>query len=571
MSNRTAKEGATASIPPSPADLNLRILLPLARFLIEQHGRKELARIAEIAVVNPEALDGTSHWVSLNQFETLLKEVRSLVSFDEEFKNACAYDFAKHQGPARFLVGAMSPSSAYAIGGRTTQLISTIGEFEAKSLGPGLMRMTYTSRKPESTRLMCLSRQAQMQAIPTMWKLPPAHVEERSCTMRGDACCDYLLRFYEPRRWVPALLGLVVGTGASVLMPLVFQGDLLSAVGAPFIGLLLGHVYELMRTNRANLHSGTKMNDSYLAMAQTEAAARRELGGLEQRQRQWSQIMEERVEERTATLSDVVDRIQKLQQSRVITLRGVSHDLRNPLAVMATTASYLRDGLPHLDAGHSDALDDLQAAVSRMDGLLVELMEAATSRAGLVQLDPQELEVASLADKIRRRLRAMVHRRDVRTSVFASREAPKAIDLDPLVFDRVIDDLLTNAAKYTEQGSIIVEIAGTPGFLTIKISDTGRGIPAGGIESVFVPRNAALTPPTRDSYGIGLSVVVRLLDQIGGKLEVMSKEGMGTTFWARFPTEAPPASTRAPEPREAADSAVELVNRVVTIRRVESA
>jgi len=312
------------------------------------------------------------------------------------------------------------------------------------------------------------------------------------------------------------------------------------------------------------------MNESYLAMAQTEAAARRELSALEQRQREWSQIMEERVEERTTTLRDVVERIQKLQQSRVITLRGFSHDLRNPLAVMATTASYLRDGLPNLASEHCDALDDLQAAVDRMDGLLVELMEAATSKGGLLQLAPEQLEVDSLADKIRGRLRAMVYRRNVRTSVFATREAPSAIELDPVVFDRVIDNLLTNAAKYTEQGSIIVEIAGTPGFLTIKISDTGRGIPAGGIESVFVPRNAA-APTSRDSYGIGLSVVVRLLDQIGGKLEVMSKEGMGTTFWAHFPTETAPPSERAPVPLAPSDSAVELVNRVVTIRHVESA
>ncbi len=212
----------------------------MARFMIEQHGRKELTRISEIAAIDPDALDGTSHWVSLEQFETLLEEVRAVVDSDEDFKHACAYDFAKHQGPARFLVGAMSPSSAYSLGGRTTHLISTIGDFEAKSLGAGLMRMTYTSRKPESTRLMCLSRQAQMQAIPTMWKLPPAHVEEHRCMTRGDACCDYLLRYYEPRRWVPALLGLAAGIGASATLPLVLQGDVLSVIGAPFIGLLLG-------------------------------------------------------------------------------------------------------------------------------------------------------------------------------------------------------------------------------------------------------------------------------------------------------------------------------------------
>ena len=72
------------------------------------------------------------------------------------------------------------------------------------------------------------------------------------------------------------------------------------------------------------------------------------------------------------------------------------------------------------------------------------------------------------------------------------------------------------------------------GFLTLKLSDTGEGIPASQVERIFRPRPAD-EPTKPNSYGIGLSSVVRLLAQIGGRIDVMSKPGVGTTFWAHFP------------------------------------
>ena len=124
---------------------------------------------------------------------------------------------------------------------------------------------------------------------------------------------------------------------------------------------------------------------------------------------------------------------------------------------------------------------------------------------------------------------------------------------------------MTNAVKYTEQGSIVLELDGKPGFLTIKISDTGRGIADEDIERIF--HAGGSDPDKREEYshGLGLSVVVRLLDRMGGKLEVMSFPGRGSTFWVHFPIE--------PLEMNSVSRASEIefsdpVNRVVTIRRV---
>ena len=116
-----------------------------------------------------------------------------------------------------------------------------------------------------------------------------------------------------------------------------------------------------------------------------------------------------------------------------------------------------------------------------------------------------------------------------------TREAPDVIYFDPLVFDRVTDNLLTNAAKYTERGSIVVEVTGNDDFIIIQVSDSGRGIDETELERIFQPGGSSKDHRANDSFGVGLSVVLQLLEQVGGSLEVMSQPGRGTTFWANFP------------------------------------
>jgi len=105
---------------------------------------------------------------------------------------------------------------------------------------------------------------------------------------------------------------------------------------------------------------------------------------------------------------------------------------------------------------------------------------------------------------------------------------------------------------------------GVPDHLTFKISDTGRGISQERLEKVFVGGQRDKNPLLGESHGIGLSSAIRLLDEIGGRLEVMSKPDVGTTIWAHVPM-VPPRRDGGPL-RTA--SANEVLKRVVTIRNV---
>jgi signal transduction histidine kinase len=535
-------------------------LWSLARYIHEHHGAPALERIAREARISPDELDGQSHWGSCAQFDGFLLGARSLMTDDDEFRRACVYRLREGYGPLRYLLWAVAPGQIYTQATRTMPLISTISRYEIISSGQNRMHARYTTQRAES-RLMCISRQAQFAALPTLWGLPAAQLKESSCVADGDPHCDYHLRWFESRRWMPAIIGTF---GGAVIFGLLFGlENMHAALGFSLFAGAIGLILENRRANLANIAVGSEMNEALLQVAREDAAARREILALHQRQWEWSRAMEKQVEERTGTLRQVVQRIEHLREERETTLRGFSHDLRNPLCSLKIGSGWLQDHAGDFSEPARAVIDDQVSSVARIEVLLEELMNVATSEEGLKQISAQELDVTELAARLRARLHALVLGKNIRIEVVEAREAPAKIVTDLLLFDRVIDNLLTNAGKYTERGSIMIEVGGTPGFLTIKVSDTGRGIGAEKINSIFEPGGSEERLRAPNSYGVGLSVVVRLLAQIGGRLEVLSRLGQGTTFWAHFPE-----SLVSAVPSEPPTKHDELVQKVVTIRRL---
>lgn len=566
-----------SNIANNPAELNAKVLSSLAHWLTREHGPETLARIAERAGVDHTTIDGQTQWLSVEQCETFFSGARELVEDDDAFLRACGERFFESVGAARFMVWALSEQQFFEAVAKTSKLMVRISRFELLYSTRSTFGFRYVSQKTES-RLMCLSRQASLVYGPTMWGMPLAQLTEKGCIANGDPYCEYHLRWYARGRLYPIALGTVVGAlGAFLLTTL--HAPLFGAVSLPILGAAIGHILDLRKVSATNLRFASDVNDVLRELGQDEVEARSEIVALHQRQREWIRLMEQQVTERTTTLERIVEGLDGLQQSRVSTIRGFSHDLRNPLFVVRGNTQFLRERFKDGDEG--DALRDMETAAVQIEAMLSKLMEVATAETGFVKLVPKPVAVVPLAETFRRRLKALVHGRDIKVSVFCTREAPEEILVDPLVFDRVVDNLLTNAAKYTDRGSILLEISGTPatakaakvandvpadpGFLTLKLSDTGLGIPTAQVDRIFRPRPTHEPSSRPNSYGIGLSSVVRLLAQIGGRLDVMSKAGVGTTFWAHFPVLPPEQKTGA----TGDDNLESMITRVVTIRKVE--
>lgn len=565
--------------PTDGADLNGKILWSLARWVEDKHGAETLKRICDDAAVSPEQFEGATHWLSLASVERFLSGVRELVPNDEAFLRACEHRFKETYGAVRFLVWALSEQKFFEMAAtRGTKMMTRISRVEILRLERNEFHCRYHSTKKES-RLLCLTRHASWTKSPLMWNMPPAQLEETACIAHGDPYCEYHLRWYDRSRAAPIVGGAAAGAVAAGLL-FAFHatlGAVATSFILPLLGAALGYIYELRRTQHVNFALAQEIQQVLGDVARDEAEARSEIATLNQRQREWLRFMEQQVAERSANLERVLAGVASLQQNRVSTMRGFSHDLRNPLFVVRGNTQFLKERVTEAEA--KEALDDMELAAHQIEEMLARLMAVASQDSEAMRFSAREILVPPLVDSLRRRLRALVHGRDIKVSVFCTREAPESVMMDPLVFDRIVDNLLTNAAKYTHRGSVLLEITGTvygsrPGdgeptavdYLTLKLSDTGEGIPSEAIDRIFRPRPANETSPRADSLGVGLSGVVRLLAQIGGRLDVLSKPGMGTTFWAHLPVTPPPL----PKRNLSEENLESMITRVVTIRRVEN-
>ncbi len=329
----------------------------------------------------------------------------------------------------------------------------------------------------------------------------------------------------------------------------------------PMLGGAIGSTLELRRLlmDHSRFVNQTTLEMENVVVAHAQATD--ELTSLRERERDWNRHVEEGVAARTRKLNAVVDRLRAIIRNRSGSFPVVqkSPDLQN---------NTFQEDAPALPPS-TERITSMETAVNRVSQLVGELVTIASSDTTKRNLEAEEVSVDKLVAQIRRQLKATMIGRNVRITVFQTREAPATITTIRPILDRVIDNVLLNASRHTERGSVVVEASGTPGSLLIKLSDTGSGISKERLEQVFDDNSNSKTAVGgglgASNDRSGLAYAARLLDHLGGRLEIMSEPGVGTTLWLYIPTT--PAAQDEPsggddEPKEE-DS---IVGRVVRIR-----
>jgi PAS domain S-box-containing protein len=223
------------------------------------------------------------------------------------------------------------------------------------------------------------------------------------------------------------------------------------------------------------------------------------------------------------------------RRTRENLLAVVSHDLRNPLSAIATTAALLAKGDPLREpAGRTNKYgSNILRAAQRMDRLIVDLLDLAKIESGRLVIEPQSHDVASIVkDSI-----------DILAPVASGRglaltaEAPSndvRIFCDRERVLQVLSNLIGNALKFTsEGGTIAVTATDREGETTFSVADTGCGIAPDQIPHIFDRYWQAKS--ARDGIGLGLSIAKGLVEAHGGRIWVESNIGQGTTFFFTLP------------------------------------
>jgi two-component system phosphate regulon sensor histidine kinase PhoR len=242
---------------------------------------------------------------------------------------------------------------------------------------------------------------------------------------------------------------------------------------------------------------------------------------------------------------DVTDFMRALEVKEEF-VASVSHELRTPLTSIHGFTSLVleRDDLPEEVRHH---LDVVERNVDRLDRLVGDLLQTAQVERGLVHLERERTDVAAI---VRQSLEA------IRPSVAAhgltlDSRVPEhlVVVVDPQRFAQVVDNLLSNAVKYTPAGGRVeVELSLAHERVELVVVDTGIGIGARDRNHVFSRffRTRQAAQQSIQGIGLGLSITKAIVESHGGRIEVESEEGHGSTFRVRLPLDVP-AEADAPD------------------------
>jgi two-component system cell cycle sensor histidine kinase/response regulator CckA len=219
---------------------------------------------------------------------------------------------------------------------------------------------------------------------------------------------------------------------------------------------------------------------------------------------------------------------------------SVSHDLKNPLTaiggqvqVLQLLANRGRDELP--TERLLGSLDAISGTAKRMATLINELLDAVHLQAGLqIQLRRRPTDLATLAQQVVTNHQQATQKHSLR---FEGAQRGPIGQWDPERLERVLDNIVSNAIKYSPTGGeILVEVARDRGWGVLSVQDHGVGIPTADLSHVFERyRRASNVSAKFAGTGLGLAGARDLIELHGGRISVTSVEGVGSTFVVRLP------------------------------------
>jgi two-component system sensor histidine kinase KdpD len=231
-------------------------------------------------------------------------------------------------------------------------------------------------------------------------------------------------------------------------------------------------------------------------------------------------------------------------------LAAISHDLRTPLASLVGLAESMALTLPPGHQPTADLAGAMRDAALRMNALVNNLLDMARLESGTVQLDRQWQPLEEPIGSALKAIGTALAGRAVRVHLPA--DLP-LVQLDAVLIERVLVNVLENAAKYTPAGSPI-DIGAQAGGdnVSLWIDDHGPGLPRGREISIFDKFERGRKESATPGVGLGLAICRAIMQAHGGSIEGATRAGGGARFTLRWPRGEPPVIATAEEPMEAA-------------------
>ncbi|MEL7059044.1 MAG: ATP-binding protein [Acidobacteriota bacterium] len=242
--------------------------------------------------------------------------------------------------------------------------------------------------------------------------------------------------------------------------------------------------------------------------------------------------LEQRVEERTAELRQAERQARHASEAKSRFLAAMSHEIRTPMNGLLGLAELLES--TRLESTQKTYASTILSAGRSLLRLLDDLLDLSKIEAGEMTIGRVDFELLQLLEGVVRLMQRRADERGLTLSLALDPRLPPYLHGDPVRVRQILLNLLSNALRFTSQGSIRLEARRRGDRLELSVRDSGIGIAAQDIERIFEPFQQA-QGATRDGTGLGLAISRRLAEVMGGDLSARSVPGEGSTFALDLP------------------------------------
>ncbi|HVU23365.1 MAG TPA: ATP-binding protein [Opitutus sp.] len=242
--------------------------------------------------------------------------------------------------------------------------------------------------------------------------------------------------------------------------------------------------------------------------------------------------LEQLVTDRTAELKIAKDAADEANRAKSAFLANMSHELRTPLnGVIGYSQVLMKDH--ELSARNRERLRIVQTSGEHLLRMINEVLDFSKIEAGRMELTTTPFHLPQLLGDIAAAASPRFEQKQIEFLFAPAPDLPDLVIGDPLKLRQVIDNLLSNAAKFTAAGSVRLQARlVAPEVVEFNVSDTGVGISPADLARLFTPFQQAVDGrPPEPGTGLGLVICQRLVELMDGKLAVESRPGRGSRFW----------------------------------------
>ncbi len=252
----------------------------------------------------------------------------------------------------------------------------------------------------------------------------------------------------------------------------------------------------------------------------------------EETQRQTRLLMEEiSAHERTdKALQEAKEHAEAANLAKSRYLTGISHELRSPLNAILGYAQLLEKA-QDIPPRRRDALGVIRRSGEHLADLIEGLLDISKIEAGRLDLHQDEVKIRALMDQLVHMFTLQAEAKGLSFNYECHDYLPDTVRTDEKRLRQILINVLSNAVKYTDQGSISLKLRYRSQVAEFTVTDTGLGIAAENIERIFRPFERVRTPgSTASGTGLGLTITRLLTDIMGGDISVKSTPGQGSEF-----------------------------------------